>query len=127
MELGMDIKEFSLLHNLKPARDECGEIIISGSKGQIYDWGSGIFGVLVDAGTVRAWTFLRKRLEKKGFCTVQNGDTEGCLLFDPASKAQTKLAIKAIKVRLRKKPSFKAIKSPGNAKTSLYLYENKGD
>lgn len=92
----MDMREFAHKFRLKTSRDECGEVIIPGKHGQIYEWGPGIFGCLVMAKSTRYWNATRRKLIASGFRAIQNGDTEGTALFNPQDVGQAGLAMKAV-------------------------------
>jgi hypothetical protein len=47
----------------------------------------------------KTWGNLKRAAAATGMTLRQNGDTEGCLSFDPRNKEQAKLAIKIAKVR----------------------------
>ena len=92
----MDLREFASKLRLKSMRDECGDVIIPGKYGQIYEWGPESFGCLVMAKSSRYWNAAREKLMAAGFRSLQNGDIEGTLLFNPQDFGQAGLAIKAV-------------------------------
>ena len=92
----MDLREFAYKFRLKTIRDECGDVIIPGRNGQIYEWGSESFGCLVMAKSARYWNATREMLIGAGFRAIQNGDNEGTVLFNPQDGGQAGLAMKAI-------------------------------
>ncbi len=92
----MTIKEFAANRKVRIKFDEEGEAIVMARYGQIYDYGSGQFGALFMLKTPRMWNPRRLECEKAGMRLVQDGDTEGCLLFDPENKSQAQTAIRAI-------------------------------
>ena len=92
----MDLREFACKFRLKTIRDGCGDVIIPGRNGQIYEWGSRSFACLVMAKSARYWNATREKLIGAGFRAIQNGDTEGTVLFDPQDGGQAGLAMKAI-------------------------------
>jgi len=92
----MDLREFACKFRLKTIRDGCGDVIIPGRNGQIYEWGSRSFGCLVMAKSVRYWNATRKKLIDAGFRVIQNGAAEGTVLFNPQDGGQVGLAMKAI-------------------------------
>jgi hypothetical protein len=104
----MDIQTFAEKYRLRTRRDECGEIIIPGKLGQIYDCGTGRFGALfMPSGKPRPrlWGSVRRKLMAAGFQLLQNGDAGGSLLFDPSDATQTALAIRAVGARRKRVPS----------------------
>jgi hypothetical protein len=86
----MEARLFAEKYGLKAKRDECGELIIPGRVGQIYEYGSGRFGALLmppGDPRPRAWGNFRRKLLAAGFHLLQNGDAEGCLLFHATDAA----------------------------------------
>jgi hypothetical protein len=101
----MTIREFAEQYRCRLKRDGCGEQIIPGKVGQIYDYGTGRFGALfMPSGKPRSnlWGRVRRKLTAAGFQLLQNGDGEGCLLFDPTDATQTALAIRAVGARRKR-------------------------
>ena len=108
----MTIKEFAIRYRVRTLRDSCGEEIIPGrprkavrpeDRSHVYDSGNGTqFGLCVIFGTPRRWTSARLRLLGAGFTVLQNGETEGTLLFDPSNPVHAKVAIKEAGIRTRK-------------------------
>ncbi len=97
------VQEFAASHRVRTKRDECGELIIPGKAGQVYEYGPAVFGVLLMLGTARQWNGARRRLEAAGFRTYQCGDCEGAALFDADNREQAKLALKLARVKQRRK------------------------
>lgn len=100
----MTIQDFAAQYRLRARRDTCGEATIPCRRGgQLFELRDGIFGVLTESLTVRAWGSIRKRLRDGGFKLRQNGDREGILSFDPSDPEQAELAIKVMRaVRKRR-------------------------
>jgi hypothetical protein len=113
-EPSTELERFAAKHRLKTRLDECGEKIIPGRQGQIYEWGvntdTGVFelgAMFMPPKTAehpwgrwmpRTWGNF-KRVGLALMMTVrQSGDSEGCLSFDPANPAQVKLAMKVARV-----------------------------
>ena len=87
-------------------RDECGESIIPGRQGQIYEYGDGELGVMFMSGLcTKMWNKFRTAALAMDMTLRQNGDSEGCLSFDPANDAQAGLAIKIAGVRPKRQVS----------------------
>ena len=111
----MELKTFSEKYRLKANGNGCGEVTIKGRWGQIYEYGSGKLGVMFmppptkekpwGIECLRKWNGLRCKATAAGMELVQNGDSEGCLTFDPADKAQALLAIKIAGCRPKKQLS----------------------
>src|SRR5579885_765696 len=67
------VKQFAEKHNVKTKQDDCGDTIISGSAGHIFDNHDGRFGVLVECQSQKQWTHAKKKLIDAGFSISQNG------------------------------------------------------
>ena|SRR5215469_4955739 len=106
---GMTINAFAEKRRLKMRCDECGESIIPGRQGQIYKYDGAELGVMFMAPRGRwrpkMWNKFRKAALAIGMTLRQNGDSEGCLSFDPANDAQAKLAVKIAGVRPKRRVS----------------------
>ncbi len=87
----------------------------------IFDYGDGRLGIVLMFDSPAKWTFAQKKLESAGFTIRQHGISdgtppffdrygEGVALFDPANKAQAKLAIQLTGARVKR------IMSPEQAK-----------
>jgi len=110
-----EIERFSAEHRLKTRLDECGEKIIPGRRGQIYEWGVNPDTVVFELGvmfmpprtkenthgkwTPRTWGNFRRAGSSLLMTVRQSGDSEGCLSFDPANPEQVKLAMKIARVK----------------------------
>jgi hypothetical protein len=113
------INEFAEKRRLKMRRDECGESIIPGRQGQVYEYGDGELGVMFTPPPTKdepqgrwrpkKWSNFRKAALAMNMTFRQNGDSEGCLSFDPANDAQAKLAIKIAGVRPKRRVSPEAV------------------
>lgn len=99
----MDIKNFAEQHRLNTKKDVCGDTIIPGKYGNIFDGFEHGLGVCImhDA-SVGKWNNARRAMESAGFTVRQDGDTEGAAIFDPENKTQARLAIKLAKVKTRR-------------------------
>jgi hypothetical protein len=96
-------------HKLKVKRDECGDAIVPGKYGQIYEYNDTHLGVLFMPPRTEAepwgrwcpktWGNFKRAAAAAGMTLLQDGDSEGCLSFDPNNREQVKLAIKIAKVR----------------------------
>ena len=95
------IKAFSEQFRLKMSRDDCGEPIIAGKQGQLYEFGPAKLAVTVLAKSARRWNAARRKLVAAGCRIIQNGDTEGTALFNPGNPEQAGLAIRLIRARHR--------------------------
>ena len=106
----MIIKDFAARHTLRTKRDEVGEEIVIAKHGQIYEHGSGQFGVMFLMDSIGKWNNRRKDCERAGMTVIQDGDTEGTLLFDPDNKAQVRTAIRLVGARQKRALSPEARK-----------------
>ncbi len=115
----VNLEQFAESHRLKTRRKGCGEAIITGklkfprlsktkdwveNTSHVYDgFGDGRLGVLLSYPTKARWTYAKKKLVALGCVVRQNGDTEGCLTFDPASRSQVRAVLKAARVYPKKR------------------------
>lgn len=104
----MTIETFSVKNRLRTAKDACGDVFIQGRQGQIYGYGPDQLGVMFlppsktdtfGRWCPRVWNRLREAGKAAGMTCHQNGDSEGCLLFDGANERQSKLACQIAKVK----------------------------
>jgi hypothetical protein len=103
------IQDFAQTNGLRTKRDECGEIIVPAKHGQIYFWGTGRMGIMILSNSVGLWRGRRKKALAGGMENLQNGDTEGTLLFDPVNRDQVRLAIRLVGAKKRRVPSEKQL------------------
>jgi hypothetical protein len=101
----MNARLFAERYGLKTKRDECGERIVPGRLGQVYEYGGGKLGCMVMAPSARYWNAARRNLVHAGCQVIQNGDTEGTVIFDPRDEGQVKLAIRAVGAKRKRKLS----------------------
>lgn len=101
----MTVKEFAVKHKVRIKHAEEGEVIVMAKHGQIYDYGAGRFGVMFMLEGSRAWNGRRQECERVGMRLVQDGDTEGTLLFDPEDKNQAKTVIRLVGARQKRQLS----------------------
>ena len=103
----MTIQEFRTRYRLKITRDKCGEVIIPGKLGHLFDHGDRQFGMVLEdtsSGPSRARLLLsrRKAALKTGFLPKQNGECESVLLFDPQDRKQANLAAKLVMAKKKR-------------------------
>ncbi len=100
------IKGFANRYHLHTIKDECGEEIIPGKLGHIFDHGSGKLGIVLEemAGSSQGRLLLarRKTALQASFQMVQEGEFESVLLFDPDDSDQARLAISLVKTRKKR-------------------------
>ncbi len=99
------IHDLALKFGLRVKRDPCGERIIPGRLGHLYEHGDGRLGIMLLLDTRKKWNTRRRWLEQAGFTIWQNGDTEGSALFDPSSGSQARLAIRLVGAKHKRVPS----------------------
>jgi hypothetical protein len=96
---------------LKTRVGSCGEKIIEGRQGQIYEYDDDTLGVMFAPASKtdpfgrwcpKIWNRLRNLGKALGMDCRQDGDSEGCLLFDGNNRAQVKLALQIAKVRTKR-------------------------
>ena len=72
-------------------------------RSHVYDgFADGRLGLCLLLTTKKRWTWARKKLLASGFTIKQDGETEGCALFDPANPEQVRLAFKLAGIHPRK-------------------------
>jgi hypothetical protein len=108
----MDISTFAEKHRLKTKVDECGESIIAGTYGQIYEYSTEELGVLFMPPPThddpcgrwcpKIWNKFKRDALAIGMTLRQNADSEGALSFSPTDKAQIRLAMKMTKLRAKR-------------------------
>ena len=116
----MTIQEFAKQHRLKTQREDCGdflEVLVPGKQGQIYEWsldGSKFAVMFMPPKTVtepsgkwcpKRWGSFRRAAQVIGMTILQNGDSEGCLRFDPTNSEQVKLALRIAGIRPKRRVS----------------------
>jgi hypothetical protein len=97
-----EVKQFADTYRVRARRDECGELILPGRIGHVYEHGAGKFGLYLSCATPRSWSSAKRTLIAGGFTIRQNGDMEGTALFDPDNEQQARLALEIARVRKRR-------------------------
>jgi hypothetical protein len=105
----MTLAIFAEKNRLKVMRDGRGDPVILGKQGHLYEYSATELGVLFMPPRTQAehwgrwcpksWGNFKRAAAAAGMTLRQNGDSEGCLSFDPTNKEQAKLAIKIAQVR----------------------------
>jgi hypothetical protein len=111
----MDIETFAAKNRLKTTLSDCGELVVEGRHGQIYEYSDTELGVLFMMRKTqedpwgrwcpKIWGNIQRAGLAVGMTVRQNAASEGALSFDPMDKVQVKLAIKIAKVRAKKQIS----------------------
>lgn len=96
------VREFATQYRVRTRRDECGELIVPGRRGHVFEHGENNFGVMLVLTTKKRWNFLKRKLVAAEFRLKQNADTEGSLLFDPADTEKASLALQVVRARFRR-------------------------
>lgn len=99
------LQAFAERHRLRLRVDECGEPIIEGLNGEIFEFDDGCLGLIFTPGRPYRWPYVRRKLIRRGFKIRQNGDQEGVATFCPADPEQTRLAITLVRARRKRNPS----------------------
>ena len=102
----MTIQEFAERNRLKIVRDKCNDPIIPGRKGHLYPHsndGTEFAAMFMPPKTKglpwgrwspKTWGNFRRAGLAAGMVVLQDGDSEGCLAFDPENREHVQLAIK---------------------------------
>jgi len=105
----MKTSTFALKHRLRVRRDECGDEIIPGKFGQIYEYAKGLFAVMYmpdpegkRPAKSKQWTNRRNWMLAAGFKILQDCDGEGTASFDPHDQQQVNLAIRVAGIKRRR-------------------------
>ena len=122
------IREFAARHRLRVVRME-GEAVVRGRLGHLYDHGTGRFGVVFvgDADDPRLDNILRSRIRtaiRSGFVPHLICDFEAILLFDPEDSRLSRLAIKLLGVRRKRRPSASQLAALRRGRESRRIEKN---
>jgi hypothetical protein len=117
----MNLEQFAELHRLKLRRDpDDGTTVALGRQGQVFEYSENELGVMYSPGLKngrgvgswhpKVWNAFRRQAVSSGLTVRQDGDSEGCLSFDPANTEQAHLALKIARVRPKRvlSPEHKA-------------------
>jgi hypothetical protein len=104
------ISEYAEKYRLRMKRDRCGDLIVPGKLGHLYEHGSGRFGMVLEASadSRRLDNVLRSRKRRAlagGFAIRQEGDSESIVLFDPAEQKQARLALRLVGAKSKRRAS----------------------
>jgi hypothetical protein len=104
------IEIFAERYRLRTHTDHDGTTIIPGKNGQshVYEYADGVLAfMLMPANKSAQWGHLSKR--PAAFQIVQNGDSEGCAIFDDNDPQAVKLVLKVCRIHSRRQLSQEAI------------------
>ena len=114
-EEAMTLADFAGKHRLKVRRDDHGDTTILGKQGHLYEYSATELGVMFMPPRTesepwgrwcpKTWGNFKRAAAAAGMTLRQNGESEGCLSFDPKNNEHAKLAIKIAKVRPKRQPT----------------------
>ena len=102
----MNIQQFSKKMRLRAKLGEDGEAIVAGRRGEIYQHGS-ILALLLMPRKKFVWVNARRKLEAVGCTILQDGDEEGAATFNPENPAQTRLVLRLVGCKRRRRQTGK--------------------
>ena len=103
----MNISEFSKKMRLRAKFGEDGEAIVAGRRGEIYEYDSSLLGLLLMPRKKFVWVNARRKLEAVGCTILQDGDEEGAASFNPENPAQTRLVLRLVGCKRRRRQTGK--------------------
>lgn len=120
---------FAKRHRLRPERDDCGETIVRGPFGHLYEHAPGIAGLALEdipEGPSRGRALLarRRRALASGFRLHQTGDVEAILLFGLGIRAQERMAIRLVGAKQRRIASAAQLETLRRAREAFKLSKN---
>ena len=109
---------FAKKYRLRVRRDECGDPIVVGKLGELYQHDEGLVGLALmspNGDDPKLDNTLRARMRKalrEGLELVQQGDYESSFLFDAENKQHASLAVRLIRCKRKRRaklsPNFLA-------------------
>jgi hypothetical protein len=123
------MREFTSSYRLRLKRDRCGDPIIRGKLGHLYEHDLGRFGLVLEApaGSTRLDRTLRARKHKAlaaGFTLHQEGDAEAILLFNPEDHEQAQLAPRLVGAKRRRVASEAQLAVLSRAREASRIAQN---
>ena len=106
---------------LRVKRDECGDPIIPGQRGHIYEHNHTMLGMLFMPCRPRLWANAKRKLLAAGFVIRQDEDEEGTALLDPFNPAQVQLALKLVGAKPKRIASAAQLEALRKAKTARQI------
>jgi hypothetical protein len=100
-----NILGFAQVENVRLRHDDCGDEMLLGRRGHVFEYGSGRMGLYLTFNTKRQWSAAKRKLLAAGFVITQEGDTEGVATFDASNAGQVLVALKLAGIHRRRKPS----------------------
>ena len=98
------LADFVEQYRVRVKRDDCGEPIVPGKVGRLYEHDASRFGVVLevppdDARSDKTLRARRRRAIATGFVVHQEGEFEALLLFDPGDGKQAALDVRLIRAK----------------------------
>ena len=129
-----DFPAFVERYRLRSRRDECGDPVVLGKFGHVYEHSTGRLGIVLEdspggASLARSLLSRRRKALAAGFELKQHGDSEAVLLFDPTNSSQSRLAIRLVGAKIRRrasKPSEKQLAALRTGRQSRLIAVNLG-
>ena len=103
---------FAEKYRLRVRRDECGDPIVVGKVGELYQHDDGLVGLVLmspNGDNPKLDNTLRSRMRKalrEGLELHQRGDYESSFLFDAENKQHTRLAIRLIGCKRKRRANL---------------------
>lgn len=122
----MNLKGFAAKYRLKIKLDECGDAIVQGKHGTLYEYSDSLLGMTFMPPTAhgRRWAAAQREMLAVGMVITQNGDAEGAGSFDGHGIVQAKLAIRLVKARAKKVVSPETLERLRKQSATLRKAEN---
>lgn len=97
----MTLSEFAEQYRLKIKRDECGDPIIPGRHGHVYENSPTTLGAYLIFNSIRKYNFAAKMLRAYGCLQRQDAEMEGTFLFVPTS-GMVRQVLKVVGIKKRR-------------------------
>ena len=106
----MELIAFAKQNRLTVRKDDCGDPVIRGKFGELYEYSDSLLGVMLITPVSkppkpRHWYRYREAGQVAAMVLQQNGDAEGALSFDPKNAEQVKIALKLAGVKPKRRVS----------------------
>ena len=103
----MNIQEFSKKMRLRAKLGEDGEAIVTGRRGEIYQYDSSLLALLLMPRKKFVWVNARRKLEAVGCTILQDGDQEGAATFNPENPTQARLVLRLVGCKRKRRQTGK--------------------
>ena len=104
---------FAEKYRLRVHRDECGDVVVVGKLGQLYQYDDGLVSLVLmspNGDDPKLDNTLRSRMRKalrEGLELHQRGDYESTFVFNCENRAQARLAIRLVGIKRRRRQTGK--------------------